>query len=49
MQISVIEYLKEKTPYFIKVIRDNKKIYEDSGEVETVSNSEEEIKKKGFI
>lgn len=47
--ILATKYLEKKASYFTKATKDNKKANEDSKEVEMVSNSEKEIKKKGFI
>ena len=47
MHISAIGYVEEGAPRFTKVTRDEEMI-EDGGEAETVSDSEEESKKKGL-
>lgn len=48
MHILAIKYLKKKALCFIKVTGDHEKIIEDSKKAETVFNSEEKLKKKGF-
>lgn len=48
MHILAIRYLKKKVFRFTEVTGDNEKIIEDSGKAETIFNSKEEIKKKGF-
>ena len=48
MHISATGYLEEGAPCFTEVTEDEKMI-EDGGEAETVSDLEEENKKKGFI
>lgn len=47
MHISTTRYLEKEAFCFIKVIGDEKMI-RDGKEIETVSDSEEENKKKGF-
>ena len=47
MHISATGYLKEGAPRFTEVTGDEE-IIENGGEAETVSDSEEENKKKGF-
>ena len=49
MHISAIEFLEKRAPRFNEVNGDDEKLIEDSGEVETVSNSEKENQKKGFM
>lgn len=45
--ILAIKYLEKRALHFTKITGDNEKTNRDN-RVETVSNSEEKIKKKGF-
>lgn len=46
--ILAIKYLEKRALHFTKITGDNEKTNRNNREVETVSNSEEKIKKKGF-